>query len=108
MDTRTSDNELLDYYMRELAYLREQGQDFSRRYPKVASRLDFHGTESQDPHTERLIESVAFLSGRVRRDIEAEFPQVASSLLENLCPSCSPPYRRWWSCKWHSMRPRAR
>ncbi len=31
MDTRTSDNELLDYYMRELAYLREQGQDFSRR-----------------------------------------------------------------------------
>ncbi len=91
MDTGTSDNELLDYYMRELAYLREQGQDFSRRYPKVASRLDFHGTESQDPHTERLIESVAFLSGRVRRDIEAEFPQVASSLLENLCPSLLAP-----------------
>lgn len=91
MDTPNSPNELLDYYTRELGWLREQGQDFSHRFPKVASRLDLHGSESQDPHTERLIESVAFLSARVRRDIDSEFPQVAHSLLENLCPSLLTP-----------------
>lgn len=91
MATGTDDNELLDYYLRELAWLREQGREFSQRYPKVGARLDLHGGESQDPHTERLIESVAFLSARVRRDIDADFPQVATALLENLCPSLLAP-----------------
>ncbi len=91
MDARATDNDLLDYYLRELSWLREQGREFSHRYPKVGGRLDLHGGESQDPHTERLIESVAFLSARLRRDIDADFPQVATSLLENLCPSLLAP-----------------
>lgn len=86
-----SDNDVLDYYLRELAWLRTQGQEFARRYPKVGARLDLHGGESRDPHTERLIESVAFLTARVRRDIDAEFPQVATALLDNLCPSLLAP-----------------
>ncbi len=91
MDARAADNELLDYYLRELAWLREQGREFSHRYPKIGARLDLHGGESQDPHTERLIESVAFLTARVRRDIDADFPQIATSLLENLCPALLAP-----------------
>ncbi len=91
MDTRAADNDILDYYLRELTWLREQGRDFAYRYPKVGSRLDLHGGESQDPHTERLIESVAFLAARVRRDIDADFPRIATTLLENLCPSLLAP-----------------
>jgi type VI secretion system protein ImpG len=91
MNSRASDNELLDYYLRELDWLRTQGRDFARRYPKVGARLDLHGGESHDPHTERLIESVAFLAARVRRDIDSDFPQVASALLENLYPSLLAP-----------------
>jgi type VI secretion system protein ImpG len=83
--------ELLQYYKRELGYLREQGADFARRYPKVASGLALHGAESLDPHTERLIESVAFLAARVHQDLDREFPQIAASLLENLCPSLVQP-----------------
>jgi len=83
--------ELLQYYKRELGYLREQGANFARRYPKVASNLSLHGAESLDPHTERLIESVAFLAARVHQDLDREFPQVAASLLENLCPSLIQP-----------------
>lgn len=45
MQPKTKENDLLDYYARELAYLRSQGQNFARRYPKVASQLDYHGTE---------------------------------------------------------------
>jgi type VI secretion system protein ImpG len=84
-------SDVLQYYKRELTYLREQGADFSRRYPKVASRLAFHGSESIDPHTELLIESVAFLAARVHRDLDREFPQVAAALLDNLCPSLVQP-----------------
>ena len=50
-------SDLLQYYKRELSYLREQGADFAARYPKVASSLALHGAESLDPHTERLIEA---------------------------------------------------
>lgn len=84
-------SDLLQYYKRELTYLREQGGDFSRRYPKVATALAFHGGESLDPHTERLIESVAFLSARVHQDLDREFPKVASALLDNLCPALVQP-----------------
>jgi type VI secretion system protein ImpG len=84
-------SDLLQYYKRELSYLRGQGADFAQRYPKVASRLALHGAESLDPHIERLIESVAFLSARVHRDLDQEFPAVAHALLDNLCPSLVQP-----------------
>lgn len=86
-----ADDDLIEYYKRELAYLRHQGADFSARYPKVAARLAFGGAESPDPHTERLIEANAFLAARVHRDLDREFPQIAAALLESQCPSLMQP-----------------
>lgn len=86
-----AEDDLLEYYKRELAYFRSQGADFARRYPKVASRLAFGGTESPDPHTERLIEANAFLAARVHRDLDREFPKIAAGLLDQLCPSLMQP-----------------
>ena len=57
----------VDYYLRELEWLRVEGASFAKRYPNIASRLDIGLAESADPHVERLIESVAFLTGRVNR-----------------------------------------
>ena len=31
--------ELLEYYERELTYLRQMGAEFARKYPRVAGRL---------------------------------------------------------------------
>ncbi len=84
-------DDLLEYYRRELAYLRTQSADFAARYPKVAQRLVLSGGESADPHTEHLIESVAFLTARVHRDLDRDFPTVAGALLDNLCPSLTQP-----------------
>ena len=36
---------LLDYYNRELRYLRELGGEFARDYPKVAGRLGLDAFE---------------------------------------------------------------
>lgn len=87
---RISDD-LLAFYQRELVYLRDQGGEFARKYPQIAQRLALGDAESPDPHTERLIQAQAFLAARVHRDLEREFPQFATSLLEHVCPSLSQP-----------------
>ena len=84
-------DDILEYYRRELSYLRTQSADFAERYPKVAQRLVLNGGESADPHTERLIESVAFLTARVHRDLDRDFPTIAGAMLDNLCPSLTQP-----------------
>jgi type VI secretion system protein ImpG len=86
-----SEEDLLDYYKRELAYLRGHGADFARRYPKVAHLLELGPGQSADPHVERLIEAVAFLTARVHLDLDNEFPQISSALLESLYPSLVSP-----------------
>ncbi len=77
---------LLEYYSRELTYLRKAGSEFAKRYPQVASRLEIGAGQSADPQVERLIESFAFLTARIQHDIENEFPQITAALLSVLYP----------------------
>jgi type VI secretion system protein ImpG len=84
-------DDLLEYYRRELHYLRTQSADFAVRYPKVARRLVLTGDESADPHTEHLIESVAFLTARVHRELDRDFPTAALAMLDSLCPNLTQP-----------------
>jgi type VI secretion system protein ImpG len=81
-------DELLLYYERELAFLRNMGAEFAKKYPKVASRLLLpqEEGESDDPHVERLVEAFAFLAGRVHLKIDDEFPEITESLLSILYP----------------------
>jgi type VI secretion system protein ImpG len=82
---------LLPYYRRELQYLREMGQTFAEAYPKVARRLALGDQESPDPHMERLIESLAFLCGRVQYNIERDMPRITTGLLGVLYPQLVSP-----------------
>ncbi|HEV7372442.1 type VI secretion system baseplate subunit TssF [Arenibaculum sp.] len=84
-------DDLLEYYQRELLYLRNQGAEFAARYPKIANRLELSADESPDPHVERLIESFAFLTGRIQRNLDADFPEIPSALLEVLYPQLVAP-----------------
>lgn len=79
-------DDLLEYYKRELTYLRKMGAAFAADYPKVAGRLEFGLEQSPDPHVERLIESFAFLAGRIQYNLESEFPQLATALLGTIYP----------------------
>ena len=80
------DPRLLDYYNRELAYLRELGAEFAEQYPKVANRLGMKGIEVADPYVERLLEGFAFLAGRIHLKMDAEFPRFSQRLLELVYP----------------------
>ena len=81
------ESKLLEYYNRELAYLREMGAEFAERYPKVAGRLGMRGIEVADPYTERLMEGFAFLTSRVQMKMDAEFPRFSQRLLEMIAPN---------------------
>ncbi len=88
---RRADEELLAYYLGELAYLHQQGAAFARRHPKIAARLELSEEGSRDPHVERLIEAVAFLTARVRRTLDQEAPELAQGLLDALYPDALAP-----------------
>lgn len=79
--------EMLDYYERELTYLRQMGGEFARKYPQVAGRLLLDPDSCGDPHVERLLEGFAFMAARVHRRLDDDFPQLSESLLKLLYPS---------------------
>ncbi|NLI83035.1 MAG: type VI secretion system baseplate subunit TssF [Deltaproteobacteria bacterium] len=80
------DDSLLDYYEKELTFVRKMGAEFARKYPKIAGRLLLEADKCEDPHTERLIEAFAFLSGRIHKKINDDFPEITQSLLNILYP----------------------
>ncbi len=80
------EDSLLKYYERELTFIREMGVEFARKYPKIAGRLLLEPDKCEDPHTERLIEAFALISGRIHKKIDDDFPEITESLLNMAYP----------------------
>ena len=83
--------ELLTYFRQELTYLYRMGAEFAARYPAVAGRLGLGEGAGSDPHVQRLVESFAFLTGRIRYNLDAEAPEVPAALLEVVAPHLTAP-----------------
>jgi type VI secretion system protein ImpG len=81
-----ADDQLLQYYERELTYLRRMGARFAQEYPKIASRLDLEPSKCEDPHVERMLEAFAFLAARVHKRIDEDVPEISEALLEIVYP----------------------
>jgi len=86
-----ANEDFLRYYFDELNYLREAGLTFAREHAQVAARLEMQNGETADPHVERLIESFAFLTARLQRQLHAEFPDISNGLLGVLYPQLTQP-----------------
>lgn len=80
------DPRLLDYYNRELQFVREMGAEFAQAYPRIAARLGVDGVECSDPYVERLLEGFAFLAARVQLKLDARHPDFTQHLLEMVYP----------------------
>jgi type VI secretion system protein ImpG len=79
--------ELLEYYNRELRFIRQLADAFARSHPKIAERLRLNSDDAaDDPHVERLIEAFAYLTARVRFKLDDDFPEITESLLNILYP----------------------
>ncbi len=77
---------LLPFYNRELDSLRVLAREFAEANPKIAGRLRLTGDMVDDPHVERLLEGVAFLSARAQQRLDDEFPEISDALLGVLYP----------------------
>src|SRR4051812_25011 len=84
-------DERLPYSTGGLPFPRERGAEFAARSPKVAARLSLEADKCEDPHVERILEGVAFLTARIRRKIDDEFPEITDSLLSILDPHAQRP-----------------
>ncbi len=89
--TVEGDAELLSLYLGELAYLRTAGAAFAAKYPKVAERLELADLGAPDPQVQRLIEAFAFLTARLQRQYNAQFPEIPAALLGILYPQLAAP-----------------
>ena len=63
------------YFQDELSYLRELGGEFASAYPAIAPMLAESGG---DPDVERLLEGVAFLTGKLRQKIDDEIKKLVN------------------------------
>ena len=79
-------DELLSYYEKELAFIRQMGAEFSKEHPKIAGRLGISADTIEDPHVSRLIESFAYLNARIQHKLDDDFPELSDALLNVLFP----------------------
>ncbi len=80
------DPRLLEYYNRELQFVREMGAEFAHAYPRIAARLGMDGLECSDPYVERLLEGFAFLTARIQLKLDARHPDFTQHLMEVVYP----------------------
>lgn len=74
------------FYKAELDYLEKAGQEYARLHPQRAQHLGVTDVRSRDPHVERLVQSFAFLTGRVHRRLNDDFPELTHNLLDLIWP----------------------
>jgi len=79
-------DDLLPHYQSELTAIRRLAGAFASANPKIAGRLRLSETVAEDPHVARLIESFAFLTGRIRLKLDDSFPELTDALLGVLYP----------------------
>lgn len=84
--------QMLDYYQQEMIYLRRMGHRFAERYPKIAESLNLSPAGSTDPHVQRLLESFAFLTGRLQKEVDNRYLQFTTNLLGILYPQFVTPF----------------
>jgi len=80
------DQRLLDYYERELTFLRHLGSEFADTYGAIASRLRIEPNRTEDPHVERLLQGFAFLAARIHLKVDDVSPEISQALLNVVYP----------------------
>lgn len=80
-----------DHYEAELSKLREEAVVFAHDHPAAAHALALGRGRSGDPHVELLLQSFAFLTGRLRHQVEQDNALLPNTLLAQLYPHLAAP-----------------
>lgn len=79
------------HYESELTLLRDEAVAFGREYPAVARELSLGHGRSGDPHVELLLQSFAYLAGRLRHQVEQDAALLPNALMAELHPHLAAP-----------------
>ncbi|MFZ6675470.1 type VI secretion system baseplate subunit TssF [Undibacterium sp. Xuan67W] len=82
---------LRDYFQSELTALRTGAVDFGNQYPVLAESLGLNIRGATDPQVELLMQSFAFLTGRLQFQIEQDKAAPPNALLAFLYPHLEAP-----------------
>lgn len=77
---------MLKYFLKEIGSLHTDAVRFSEKHPETAGYLRKKTSEFPDPHSDRLRESFAFLTGRLHQLRYQEFKRLNNDLLEHSFP----------------------
>ncbi|QDQ28501.1 type VI secretion system baseplate subunit TssF [Chitinimonas arctica] len=80
-----------DYFEAELMQLREQAVAFGEDNPAAAHALALGQGRSGDPHIELLMQSFAFLTGRLRHQLDRDKALLPNALMAQLYPHLAAP-----------------
>lgn len=80
------DSSLIQAYLKELAQIEDECAEFALAHPLVAGRLGLGSEGSVDPQVRQLIEAVAFIAARVKRNMDGIPGELVCSLLRLLSP----------------------
>lgn len=84
-------NSFVREFLSELSTLEDEFSEFAREYPQVAGKVGINSEGSSDPHVRQIIESVAFISARLKRHMDGIPEELAYSLVRALAPhQCLP------------------
>ncbi len=82
---------LKDFYQQELTALCEEASEFAHDYPEQARLLGLHRGRSSDPQVDLLMQSFAYLTGRLRHQLEIDQADLPNALLGDLYPHLEAP-----------------
>lgn len=88
---QTAADRMKNFYQQELAALRDEASEFAHDYPDQAAMLGIHRGRSQDPQVELMMQSFAYLTGRLRHQLEVDQAELPNALLADLYPHLEAP-----------------
>lgn len=84
-------NDFKRYFDDEIYFLKESGKQFAKDYPDVGALLEGSSAQDRDPAVERLLEGFAFLTARIRQEMDHESNSLAKELIESTQPDLLQP-----------------
>jgi len=87
----SANTKLKDFYHSELTALRQEGMAFAQQHPELAHSLGLNQRQARDPQVELLLQSFAFLTGRLQYQVELDQANSANALLQSLYPHLAAP-----------------
>ena len=80
------------YFDAQMALLNETASKFAEIYPEEARALNITDTKNRDPHIERLLEGVAYLTGQIQKQLDDDLPELTEGLLTQFAPQLIKPF----------------